>query len=98
MAPTAVENLVKDHSFAAPSSPKAGNPQSQARSDLDTQSGSYRLYTYTVSRVPIAAVAYANEESARERERLSAPRSGGGGWLQPAVTVRDSGLLGRSGV
>ena len=72
MAPAAVERLVRNPSFVAPSPPRTGNPQTQAGNDL----GGYTKlgdpgYTHIGSSTSIAAAPNANRESARERERDS---------------------------
>ena len=58
-----------------PPDPAGSNLNIQCRGDPG------HTHTYTASSTPIAAMANANWESTREREILSAPGSGGGGWL-----------------
>ena len=95
VAPAAMESLVKDHSFVAPSFPRAGNPQIWARSDLDTQSPGDPGCTHTHSKQHTHS--YSNKcpvgECQKEGGILSACGSGRGGW--PAMTVRDFWLFER---
>ena len=63
------ESLVRGHRFVAPFPTRADSPQTQAGIDLDTESWGDPGYTHTQSSTPITAVANANQESVRERER-----------------------------
>ena len=77
VAHSSLESLVRDRSMTVPSPPRAGNPQTQARFNLDTQSqgdpGFQAVHTHThthrINSTPMAAAANANQESARERGR-----------------------------
>ena len=62
VVPAAMKSLARDHSLAALSPPRAGNPQTWSKSDVDTQSWGDPGYKHTVISTPIAAAPNANRE------------------------------------
>ena len=78
----AMENLVRNHSFAVPSPPRTENPQTRARSNLDTQSWGDPGYRHTEQATHPQLQWQIPTKRVPERERgiLSAP----------VVTMRDS--------